>query len=326
MNMNPKVKGSIFILLANVCFALNTSVSRMIIPNHMPPFGLSQLRILFACFAFFILGLIIRNKGRKFTTKDHIRLFLCGLLGTAFNQLFFLGGLSMTSPVDASLICTCTPILTMIFASIIIKEPISLKKAGGVLIGMTGAIIIMYASANPTTSGQTGTLSGNLLVGASCVVYGLYLVLVQPIMKTHSPIHVMKWVFFYGGMATLPFCYRDMKFIGELNNMGFPSMLVLEELAFALILGTFIPYLLVALSLKLLRPTTVSMYNYMQPVITTITAISIGQDVFTWNKPFAAILIFLGVYLVITSKSRADVEKSKNASHFGGKRMARKII
>lgn len=309
--MNPKVKGSIFILLANVCFALNTSVSRMIIPDHMPAFGLSQLRILFACFAFFILGLMVKNNGPKFTTSDHIRLFICGLLGTAFNQLSFLGGLSITSPVDASLICTCTPILTMIFASFIIKEPISLKKAGGVLVGMTGAIIIMYTSANPTDAQQTGTLSGNLLVGVSCVVYGLYLVLVQPIMKTHSSIHVMKWVFFYGGMAIIPFCYQDVRFIGELSPRGFPPAAVMKELTFALIIGTFIPYLLVSFALKLLRPTTVSMYNYMQPVITTIMAISIGQDVFTWSKPFAALLIFCGVYLVITSKSRADQEKEK---------------
>ncbi|MEG0519061.1 MAG: DMT family transporter [Bacteroidales bacterium] len=309
--MNPKVKGSIFILFANVCFALNTSVSRMIIPENMPAYGLSLLRISFACLAFFVLGLIIKNNGHKFSLKDHGRLLICGLLGTAFNQLSFLGGLSMTSPVDASLICTCTPILTMIFASIIIKEPISLKKAGGVFIGMTGAIMIMYTSANPTNTSQTGTLGGDALVGVSCVVYGLYLVLVQPIMKTHSSIHVMKWVFFYGGMATFPFCYNQVKFIGIVNESGFPQYTVMAELAFALIIGTFLPYLLVSFALKLLRPTTVSMYNYIQPIITSTLAICIGQDVFTWSKPLSALLIFVGVYFVITSKSRADLEREK---------------
>lgn len=308
--MNAKVKGSIFVFFANVCFALNTSVSRMLIPDNMPALGLSQLRIAFACFAFFLLGLIVKNKGPKFTLKDHLRLFICGLLGTALNQLTFLGGLSMTSPVDASLICTCTPILTMVFASLIIKEPISWKKAGGVFIGMTGAVLIMYTSANPESASQTGTLSGDLLVGLSCVVYGLYLVLVQPVMKSHSSIHVMQWVFFYGGMAILPFCYDDVKFIGELSEAGLPSSAVITELVFALVIGTFIPYMLVSFSLKLLRPTTVSMYNYMQPVITSTLAISIGQDIFTWSKPLAALLIFLGVYLVITSRSKADLEKA----------------
>ncbi len=148
--MNLKLKGCIFILGANICFALNNSVSRLIIPNYMPPFGLSELRIIFAAFAFIFLSLFIKNDAPKFSAKDHLRLFICGILGTALNQLSFLGGLALTSPVDASLICTCTPIITMIFASFIIKEPISIKKASGVIIGMSGAILIMYTTANPS--------------------------------------------------------------------------------------------------------------------------------------------------------------------------------
>ncbi len=119
--MNAKLKGSIFILIANICFAMNTSVSRLIIPDAMPAFGLSELRIAFACLSFFILGLLVKNNGPKFNLKDHLHLLLCGVLGTGINQLSFLGGLSLTSPIDASLIVTCTPILTMIFASLIIK-------------------------------------------------------------------------------------------------------------------------------------------------------------------------------------------------------------
>lgn len=311
--MNQKFKGSIFILLANICFALNTSVSRMLIPENMHPLGLSQLRIAFAFLGFFIIGLFLKNT-HKFNTKDHIRLLICGILGTSFNQLSFLEGLSLTSPVDASLICTCTPILTMLFASILIKEPITYKKAIGVIIGMSGAIVILYSSINHTSAGQTSSLSGDLLVGLSCVVYSLYLVLVRPIMMRHSAIHVMKWIFFYGTICTIPFCYDKLFFYTTDAISYLPSKDILNKLLFTLFIGTLLPYMLVAFSLKLLRPTTVSMYNYLQPLITSVMAISIGQDVFTWNKPFAALLIFMGVYLVITSKSKADLEKIKRAT------------
>ena len=126
--------------------------------------------------------------------------------------------------------------------------------------------------------------------------------LVRPIMMRHSAIHVMKWIFFYGMLFTIPFCY-DKLFFYQADTISYlPQGDIIPKLAFALIIGTIIPYMLVAFSLKLLRPTTVSMYNYLQPVITSIMAISIGQDVFTWNKPLAAVLIFAGVYLVITSK------------------------
>ena len=281
---------------------------RSLIPDYMHPLGLSQLRIAFAFLGFLIIGMFLKNK-HPFNTKDHIRLLICGLLGTSFNQLSFLEGLSLTSPVDASLICTCTPILTMLFASILIKEPITFKKAIGVAVGMSGAIVILYSSMNHSSSGETGSILGDLLVGVSCLVYSLYLVLVRPIMMRHSAIHVMKWIFFYGMLFTIPFCY-DKLFFYQADTISYlPQGDIIPKLAFALIIGTIIPYMLVAFSLKLLRPTTVSMYNYLQPVITSIMAISIGQDVFTWNKPLAAVLIFAGVYLVITSKSKADIEK-----------------
>lgn len=287
-------------LAANACFAINTSVSRMLMPGSIPPFGLSLLRISFACLAFFILGQFIKNPV-KFTLKEHLKLLLCGVMGASFNQLFFLQGLSGTSPVDASLICTCTPILTMLFAAALIKEPISWKKGLGVFIGLIGAVIIMYTSANHQVEGQTASLWGDILVWLSCVVYALYLVVVQPIMKQHSSIHVMKWVFFYGSIAIVPICWQDVRFIAE------PNINTWLELGYALIFGTFTAYLLVSFGLQLLRPTTVSMYNYTQPIITSFIAISIGQDIFTWSKPLAALLIFFGVYLVITSKSRADL-------------------
>ena len=203
----------------------------MIIPENMHPLGLSQLRIAFAFLGFFVIGLFIKNK-HKFNTKDHIRLLVCGLLGTSFNQLSFLEGLSLTSPVDASLICTCTPILTMLFASILIKEPITYKKAIGVFVGMSGAIVILYSSMNHTTAGQTSSIAGDLLVGVSCVVYGLYLVLVRPIMMRHSAIHVMKWVFFYGMICTIPFCYDKLYFYSNNAITYIPNPDIITKLAF----------------------------------------------------------------------------------------------
>lgn len=126
-------------MAANVLFAINMPVSRELTPEWIDLFGLSQYRITFAFITLYILGLFVKDEGGKFTYKEHLILILAGLMGTAANQLSFLAGLSMTSPVDASLIITITPIITMVFAAIIIKEPISLKKSVGVIVGMSGA-------------------------------------------------------------------------------------------------------------------------------------------------------------------------------------------
>ncbi|PKP00464.1 MAG: EamA family transporter [Bacteroidetes bacterium HGW-Bacteroidetes-8] len=301
ISLPPKTRGVILILVANIFFAFNMPVSRELTPDWIDPFGLSLLRISFAFFAFFTLSKILKT-GVKFTIKEHYILIISGILGTTTNQLSFLVGLSKSSPVDASLIITVTPIITMIFAALIIKEPITAKKLTGVIIGMGGATLILYVSYSGLFI-QSGTLTGNLTVLISCFVYGLYLVLIRPLMIKYPPIEVMKWTFFYGMLASLPFTW---KYVAMLPGAGKTQYL---QLGYALFFGTFTAYLLVAFALKLLRPTTVSMFNYIQPLLASLIAVAIGQDTLNWTKPVSALLIFTGVYLVITSKSKDEIEK-----------------
>lgn len=302
MSAAPRTRGVIIIFIANLFFAVNMPVTKEITPDWISPYGLSFLRISFAFVAFFILSLILKTK-QKFTINEHLTLMLCGLLGTTLNQLSFLVGLSKTSPVDASLIITTTPIITMLFAAAIIKEPITFKKAFGVFIGMGGAFLILYASYNGHFA-QSGSITGNLIVIISSFVYALYLVIVRPFMIKYPPVEIMKWSFFYGSVFAAPLC---LKYVKMADGAGTEQYL---QLGYALFFGTFIAYLLVSFALKLLRPTTVSMFNYVQPLIASFIAISIGQDTMNWTKPVSAVLIFTGVYLVIKSKSRADIEKA----------------
>lgn len=301
-SLSPKTKGVILILAANILFSLNMPVSRELTPQWIDPFGLSFLRISFAFLSFFILSIILKSRER-FSFKEHLLLIACGILGTTTNQLSFLSELAKTSPVDASLIITVTPIITMIFAALIIKEPITFKKISGVLIGMGGATLILYVSYNGMFI-QSGTFEGNSIVLISCFVYALYLVLIRPLMMKYSPVEVMKWTFFYGTVASLPFTINYVRLYHGISATQY------LELGYALLFGTFGAYMLVAFSLKLLRPTTVSMFNYVQPLLASLVAILIGQDTLNWTKPVSAILIFIGVYLVITSKSREDLDKS----------------
>ncbi len=299
-NLSPKIHGVIMIFAANVLFALNIPVSKELTPLWIDPFGLSFLRISFAFFSFFILSFIIGSKV-KFNAKEHIILMICGVTGITINQLAFLAGLSVTSPVDASLIITMTPIITMIFSAVIIKEPITLRKMAGVLTGMAGAVLILYASYSGFFS-QSGTIRGNLIVLSSGFVYSLYLVLIRPLMQKYPPTEVMKWTFFYGMIASFPFTIRYTSI-----NPDFGSTQIMQ-LLYALFFGTFTAYLLVAFSLRHLRPTTVSMFNYVIPLLASFVAIYIGQDTFNWTKLLSALFIFVGVYLVITSKSKGETD------------------
>lgn len=298
-SLSPKTRGVVLILTANILFSLNMPVSRELTPDWIDPFGLSFLRISFAFLSFFILSLFLKKR-EKFSLKEHFILLSCGILGTTTNQLSFLAGLAKTSPVDASLIITVTPIITMIFAALIIKEPITFRKISGVFTGMGGATLILYVSYSGLFN-QSGTIEGNSIVLISCFVYALYLVLVRPLMIKYSPVEIMKWTFFYGTITSFPFTISYVKLS---EGSGVTQYL---QLGYALIFGTFAAYMLVAFSLKLLRPTTVSMFNYVQPLLASFVAVMIGQDTLNWTKPVSAALIFIGVYMVITSKSKEDI-------------------
>jgi drug/metabolite transporter (DMT)-like permease len=220
----------------------------------------------------------------------------------------FITGLARTSPIDASVIVTTGPIMTMILAAFFLKEPITWKKAIGVLIGASGALLLIFTGTK-TEQHQTN-MGGNLLCLLSTLSFAFYLTAFKKIVLKYSPVTLMKWMFLFASVYSLPFCWKD---VAAVHYSVIPPDIVLQ-LLYVVALATFFAYLLIPVGQKLLRPTIISMYNYMQPVISSLAAVAIGMDRFGWVKGSATALIFLGVYIVTTSKSYAQLMAEKNES------------
>lgn len=306
---SEKLKGHLLILMANILFAINMPVSKYLLPEHVLPEALTIMRMSFACVMFWITSLFVPYE--KVSPKDLGLLFVCALCGVGFNQGLFIWGLNSTSPVDASIIATAVPIFVMILAAIILKEPITKMKAFGVLMGVAGAVSLILQSTHGTN--QQSSLTGNLLISLSGFVYSIYLVLSKPLTLKYSAVTIMKWMFLFSTLSVMPFTvthvWESPAFHREL--LDFKEM---GAILFVLFGATFIPYLLIPMSLKRIRPTTVSMYNYVQPIVASMIAVMIGQDSFQITKFLSAALVFVGVYLVTQSKSRADIEKQNSQS------------
>lgn len=306
---SEKLKGHLLILMANILFAINMPVSKYLLPEHVLPEALTIMRMSFACVMFWITSLFVPYE--KVSPKDLGLLFVCALCGVGFNQGLFIWGLNSTSPVDASIIATAVPIFVMILAAIILKEPITKMKAFGVLMGVAGAVSLILQSTHGTN--QQSSLTGNLLISLSGFVYSIYLVLSKPLTLKYSAVTIMKWMFLFSTLSVMPFTvtyvWESPAFHREL--LDFKEM---GAIFFVLFGATFIPYLLIPMSLKRIRPTTVSMYNYVQPIVASMIAVMIGQDSFQITKFLSAALVFVGVYLVTQSKSRADIEKQNSQS------------
>ncbi len=295
-------RSHLFLLSANIMYGVNFSIAKGIMPGSIKPVALLAIRTLVTALLFWITAQFIPKE--KVIKKDLLYLFLCSFLGVVFNQLFFLTGLNLTTPINSSLILTMNPIAAFIFAAILLKEEISLMKGAGLAVGLTGVVILILQEGIPEFG--SSTFAGNMLSLMSTTSWALYTVLIKRMLVKYHPVTVMKWTFFFGMFTSMIFGYHDLM---ETNWTGFSSF-EWFSLAFVIVIATYVGYLLISTGLRNLSPTVVSIYTYCQPLIAALVASIIGQDRLDVVKIISAILIFTGVYLVsIRQRSNNGVLK-----------------
>ena len=235
-----------------------------------------------------------------------MKLFGASLLAIVFNQGSYIFGVGLTSPVDASIITTSMPLIAMILAAIFLKEPITGKKILGIAVGASGALLLILGSSQTAGTSVKGDnpLIGDLFVLLAQCSYAFYFVLFKNFVAKYSAFTTMKWMFTYAFICLLPFSYNDLITTDWLAL----DVACIASILFIVVGATFLCYLLIVTGQKNLRPTVAGMYNYVQPLVATIVAICWGMDSFNVVKMLSVVLIFGGVYLVTSSKSRAEME------------------
>ena len=295
-------KGHAALLVAYIIFGLNTPVAKNVLTqvDVCSPLALTFFRLAGAGILFWTLSIF--TKKERVPPKDLLLLLGASFFGVFFNQMTFITGLAHTSPIDASVIVTTSPLITMILAAFFLKEPITWKKAIGVLIGAAGALLLIF-TANTTDQKSQTTVAGIMLCLISTLSFSFYLAAFKKVIMRYSPVTLMKWMFFFAAIFGLPFCWKD---VVSVQYTEIPAD-ILMQIIYVVALATFFAYLLVPVGQQLLRPTIVSMYNYLQPVVSSLVAVALGMDRFGLVKGGATALIFIGVYVVTVSKSYAQV-------------------
>lgn len=298
-----KLTGHVAMFSANIIFGLNTTISRTLMPEILSPYTLTFFRLSGGMMLFWLVSLF--TKKEKVPAKDIMLLFFASLFSLSFNQLPYFIGLSITSPIDASIVVTMLPIVTMILAAIIIKEPITLMKAVGVIVGASGALLLVFNS-HAIHVGQSNFL-GNIIVFGAVSSFAIYLTLFKNLISRYSAITVMKWMFLFGTIVCLPFCYKPL----IQTDFSILSAAAFWRIGYVVVFATFLGYLFLPFGQKALRPTTLSMYNYIQPVVASMVAVALSIDTFGIEKALSAVLVFAGVYIVTQSKSKAQLDAER---------------
>ncbi len=305
--MEFKLKGHAAMLGANAMWGLMSPVSKVVMAGGMvTPLVVTDLRIGGAMILFWIVSLF--QKPEHVNHKDMMTLFFASLFAIVLNQGSFIFGVSMTSPGEASIITTSMPLWAMVLAAFILKEPVTGKKVLGIAFGAGGALMLILGSnQNAPVHTSTGNLArvGDMLVLFAQFCYAFYIVKFKNFVSKYSLVTIMKWMFTYAFVCTIPFSANDLMNVDwadiPLSQVG--------EIAFIVVGGTFFSYMLIIVGQKILRPTVAGMYNYVQPVVACAVAVYWGMDSFNFVKIIAVAFIFGGVYLVTISRSRKDLEK-----------------
>jgi drug/metabolite transporter (DMT)-like permease len=298
--MNQRTFALIAVSIATLIYGVTYTIAKDVMPNYIKPYAFILLRVSSATLIFWIAGLFVKQQ--KIEKRDYKKIMVASLFGIAINMLAFFKGLSLTSPISASVMMVTSPIMVLIFSSILIRKPIGKQRILGVFIGLVGALLLItLGSASAGTSANTAF--GNFLVFLNATSYGLYLVLAKDLIKKYHPIVFIKWLYLFGLIIVIPFGYGEFS---QIIWQEIPTN-IYWNIGFVILFTTCITYLFNLYGLSKLKPTTVSVFIYLQPVIATIYALIVGSDSLNMVKICATLLIFFGVYLVTK-----QVQKSRN--------------
>lgn len=305
MNVKKENIGHFASFIAYAIFGLNIIICKDLTSSHtISPIALFCLRSIGAGVLFWLISLFL--PAEKVEKKDYLKIFAASVLGFFLTQITFLMAIPDITPMDCSIVASMSPIYTMFIAAIVLKEPITLKKASGVLLSFCGIVYLILNSTGSSGSTIETKPIGIVLIVLNSLFFSLYLGMFKPVIAKYSVITFMKWIFLFSTVLALPFAGSE---IATLKYSALPTSFM-WELAFLIVCATFITYLLIPIGQKYILPTLVSMYSYIQPMIAIAISICIGMDMLNWQKTLAAATVFGGVLLVNFSRKASVSQNS----------------
>ncbi len=295
MNLDS-IKTYTALTLVSLFYGVNYSILKIVVPEYVGPYGFIVFRVTVASGVFWMIHSF--NREKISWKSDGLTLALCALTGVAVNQLLFYKGISLTSAVNGSIIMTLTPVLVLIWASLLIGEKITKMKVIGVILGLIGAVIILY---QPDALITTGDWRGDILILINGASYACYLVLVKPLMRKYKPMTVVTWIFTIAIVFVVPVG------ISQAASVPFAELppKVWWSMGYAIIIVTVVVYFLNAWTLVKVNSSVVGAFIYLQPVFATTTAILFFDEIFLLRHLLAAVFVFTGVWLVTMTKKSA---------------------
>ena len=288
--MNTRILALLAATIASAIYGVNHTIAKGLMPDIIGAYGFILLRVSGAAIIFWIISFFYPSE--KIDKKDWLRIIGCAFTGMAINMLAFFKGLSLSTPINSSVVITLVPVMLLILSAIFLKERITKIKSVGIGLGLIGALVLILFGAKTQANAPNIPL-GNTLFIVNALAYSIYLILVKPLVLKYNSITLMKMFFLFAVVINLPIGFSEFAQVDWLH-LSFDSI---WKLTFVVVATTVLTYLFNIYALKQLSPSTIGAFIYLQPLIAAIFAILVGADQLSTLRVGAALLIFLGVFL-----------------------------
>lgn len=303
--MNKQVQANLSMMVSKALGGFNMNALKYLLPLWIAPVTGVTFRLVFGAVAFWLIDIFCKPEDS--TPRQRWQLFLLGALGIYGFMFFYLIGLSKTTPVSSSIFVSLEPIWVFIIAVLFYKEKVTWMKVLGIGLGLAGAILCI--TTQPSDDLASNAPLGNLMCLASSIIYAVYLVFSNRLLKGVGNMTLLKFTFL-GGAVMAVIVNSFFGFEAPVLNMSLFSTPMLV-LLFVLIFPTTISYLLLPVGLKYLNTTLVAIYGYLILIVATVTSFILGQDRFSWTQLGAIALICASVYLVEVAEGKSSVSAPK---------------
>ncbi len=291
-----RIKPHLALLIGNSIWAINYPLYHIIFSNGVRASAMLELSLVVA--ALFSFVPLLWSKAERVERGDIKFLVAAAILSGLLRKGLVIFSLSLTSPVDASIIASLVPIMALVVSVVMGIDRFTLPRVVGILLGMGGAMAIILSSNSSAVAHSA--LKGNMLMVVYTLAAALYMVWLQPLFRRYKPITLLRWVYSLSALMFLPF---SAEAVATTPFSGMSAHILLATI-FVILVPTFLPNLLLNYALGRVTPTISSIYSYIQPILAIAVSVWLGLDKLRWEVPVYGAVIIAGVALVIDSYSR----------------------
>ncbi|BFK46367.1 DMT family transporter [Alistipes sp.] len=288
-----RLKPHLALLVCNVLWAMDYPFYNIVLPHYVHPMAMVSASLVAT--ALFSLVPLLWQKAEKVERADIRKLIGAALLIGVLRKVFIMYGLSMTSPIDGSIIDTIVPLLVLVLSVLLGMDRFTRLKITGLVLGMAGAVAVVLAGAS--SNHAHSHLWGNVLIFLCACATSVYMVWFKRLIAKYRITTVLRWVYCAAAVMALPFG------IGPIVHTDFAAIArhALFPTLFVLMVPTYVPNLMLNYALKTVQPTVSSIYTYLQPVLAIAISVGMGLDKLHADTVIFALVIFVGVGLVLRS-------------------------